>query len=164
MEFGHAGGGQISEIARERIVHADAKGEHASRSPDRIRSGFQLVCRYAGERFFDISQRIARHVGIKPAQMARLADVLQPARAIRKVRRAPPDRVPERSAKILVPLKADLRGHAQNRVRLHIGGFGNLAHCGHAHIARIFQHVGGRLARFGRQLRQLARQTLQNRI
>jgi hypothetical protein len=58
--------------------------------------------RGCGSRRFD-------HVGIKPAQIAGFAHILQPARPVRKADGARLDRLPERRAEILVAFEPTCR-------------------------------------------------------
>jgi hypothetical protein len=103
-------------------------------APDRLGRGLQRFGVDAGEGFLEVAHRRFDHVGVKPAQIARFADVLQPARPVRKADGALPDRLAEGGAEILVALEAHLARHAHEGVGLDLRRLGDLAHGRDAHV------------------------------
>lgn len=129
----------------------DAQGKDLPAGPDRLGRRFQRLGVDICEGLFKVADRPLDYIGIKPAQIVRFADVLQPTRPVRKADSPLADRLAERRAEILVALEPHLAGHAHEGVGFDVGCFGNLAHGGNPHVIGVFQHVTRGFLRFGRQ-------------
>ena len=128
MEFRHACRGEVGEIPRDRIVYTDPQRKDPPRSPDRLGGGFQIVGGDCGKCLFDIAQRILEHIRIKPAEITRLADILQPSRTVGEVGSTAPYGIAERGAEILIAFKSHLTRHPHHGVGFNVCRLRNLAH------------------------------------
>ena len=164
VKLRHAGGRQIGEIAGIGVVDAHTQRKHLPRGPDRLGRGLQRILGNRGEGFLDVARRRIDHVGVKPADFAGLADILQPSRPVRETDSALADGLSEGRAKIVIALEPHLSRHAHECVGLHVRRLGDFAHCRDAHIGGVFQNIACGLLRLGGQAIPLVTQAVKDGV